>query len=85
MKDLDPNIGIPKSRQLATILRAQIRSGEIPPHHAIPSGRTLRETYGIANSTIGKAIAILKEEGLIRTEDGMGLYVTDRADWKSAP
>lgn len=64
------------------MFRTQIRSGALPPGRVLPSKRTLKQEHGIAGSTIDKAMAILKSEGLIRTEHGMGLYVTDPATWQ---
>jgi DNA-binding GntR family transcriptional regulator len=65
----------PVFRQLAEIIRGQIDSGEIPPNYAVPSKRTLVQRYQVSTQTVDKAMAILREEGLIETERGKGLYV----------
>jgi DNA-binding GntR family transcriptional regulator len=62
--------------QLADILRAQIRSGELTAR--VPSERTLHETYGLAPVTIRKAIRALRDEGLVETVPGWGTYVAKK-------
>ena len=65
-------------RQLAAILRRKIESGEIPAGRAIPSKRTLTQTYGVSGMTVDRATAVLKEEGLILFAAGRGLFVAPR-------
>ena len=72
---LDRSGEVPISRQLATIIRDRILSGDLPAGRPVPSKRTLREEHGVAGSTVDKAMAILKEEGLIRPAKGLGLFV----------
>ena len=73
----------PRYLQLAQALRAQIESGEIPPHAPIPSKKMIKDMYGVAGSTCDRAIQILKDEGRLVTVPGLGLYVTERKDWHS--
>jgi GntR family transcriptional regulator len=75
---IDHEGDVPVYIQLADILRARIESGELPPRRPVPSKRTLQQEYGVAGGTIDKAIAILREEGLVRTVTGRGIYVTSR-------
>jgi GntR family transcriptional regulator len=75
---IDHEGDVPVYIQLASILRAQIESGELAPRRPVPSKRTLMERYGIAGGTIDKAIAILREEKLVRTVIGRGIYVLPR-------
>jgi hypothetical protein len=63
---------------LADILRRGIEDGSYPPNRALPSIQTLQQTYGIADGTIQKALAILKAEGLVRTVQERGVFVTSR-------
>lgn len=73
--ELDREGSVPPYRQLAAMLREQIHCGEIPPDRPIPSKKTLMQEYGVAGKTIDKAVGILREEGLVRTVRGMGIYV----------
>lgn len=73
---IDPEIDRPVYLQLADILRGMITSGEIAPSHALPSITTLVQTYGIADQTARKAVAVLRSEGLVHNVAGKGTYVT---------
>jgi hypothetical protein len=45
------------------------------PRRAVPSKRILMQGFGVAGGTVDKAIDILREEGLVRTVTGRGIYV----------
>jgi len=75
---IDPDSATPVYVQLADILRRGIENGTYTPDRALPSIRTLQQTYGIADGTIQKALTILKTEGLVRAVRGRGVYVTSR-------
>jgi DNA-binding GntR family transcriptional regulator len=80
---LDYEGDIPLYRQLADLLRGQIKSGAIPPRRPIPSKRYLTETYGVSAGTVERALDVLKADGMLKTVMGRGLYVTDRSEWKA--
>lgn len=69
---------VPPYRQVADDLRRQIADGTIPPGRAIPSMMQLEERYGVARDTLRKATQLLKDEGLVYTVRGMGIFVRDR-------
>ena len=77
---IDHDSDVPVYQQLAAILRAKIESGELAARRPIPSIRTLQQTYGVADGTIQKAIQLLRDEGLVRTVVGRGVYVTPPED-----
>ncbi|MBB5082401.1 winged helix-turn-helix domain-containing protein [Nonomuraea endophytica] len=67
-------------QQVAAELRERILSGQIPPGPRNPSLVELEaETGGLARDTLRKAVKVLKDEGLVETEPGMGIYVVERA------
>jgi GntR family transcriptional regulator len=74
---------VPVYRQLAGLLRDQIRSGQISPRTPIPSKRALRQEHGVSGGTVDKAVHLLREEHLVRTVPGLGIFVTDPRTWKS--
>ena len=74
---IEADSDVPVYVQLADILRSKIQDGTYQPHRAIPSIRTLQQEYGVADGTIQKALRILKDEGLVRTVTGRGVFVTD--------
>jgi GntR family transcriptional regulator len=67
---------IPKYRQLLSILRAQIISGQLAPDQQLPTEEELTATYGLSRGTVRKAIEQLEAERLIRTEQGVGSFVS---------
>jgi GntR family transcriptional regulator len=61
--------------QLAAILRAGIASGKYPPGRMLPSARTLSQEYDVSIGSVKHAIELLKDEGLVRTVIGRGIFV----------
>ena len=72
---IDHDAGRPVWLQLADILRGMIESGEIAPGKLLPSQRTLMQRYEVSDGTVKRAVALLKDEGLVGTEIGRGIYV----------
>jgi DNA-binding GntR family transcriptional regulator len=73
--DLDYEGSVPLYQQLASLLREQIRTGEIGPDRPIPSKTSLKQEYGISDTTVNAALAILRAENLIRGVKGKGIFV----------
>lgn len=73
---IDPELDTPVYVQLAEILRGEIQSGELQPRRPIPSIRTLQQQYGVSDGTVKKAVQVLRDEGLVRTVKGRGVYVS---------
>jgi len=72
---IDHEGSTPVYLQLANLLRSMIESGEIPPDRPLPSVKSMMQTYGVAQGTAERAVRILKDEGLVRTVIGKGVYV----------
>ena len=70
---IDHDAEEPLYLQLAAILRGQIESGEL--ERRVPSVKTLTQQYGVAQGTAERALAVLREEGLIRSRMGRGHFV----------
>lgn len=71
----DPNR--PKYQQLAAILRRKIQIGELAPGQQLPSEAELIIQYRTGRSTIRRAIGALRNEGLLVSEQGRGVFVPD--------
>jgi GntR family transcriptional regulator len=69
----------PRARylQVADELRTAIKHGEYTPGSALPSQPELARRYGLNQTSINRAIAILRSEGLIRVERGRGAFVQE--------
>jgi DNA-binding GntR family transcriptional regulator len=63
-------------RQLAALLRGRIEAGELPAGARLPSIVSLAQEYGLAVTTVQKAVGALREEGLIVTSP-MGTFVSE--------
>lgn len=77
---IDHDSDTPVYLQLAEILREQIRRGQLQPRRPIPSIRTLQQEYGVSDGTVKHAVQVLRDEGLVRTVTGRGVYVTAVSD-----
>jgi DNA-binding GntR family transcriptional regulator len=64
-------------RQLHAALRGQIEDGTLPPGARLPSIRDLSQSYGVALTTVQKALGALKAEGLVVTSP-MGTFVAEK-------
>jgi DNA-binding GntR family transcriptional regulator len=72
---IDPDGPEPVYRQVAAIIAARIRSGRLAADRPIPSETQMTQEFGIARGTARKAVALLRDEGLVRTVMGRGTYV----------
>jgi DNA-binding GntR family transcriptional regulator len=66
---------VPPYRQIADDLRHRIADGSIPVGRRIPSLVEMEQLYGVARDTLRKAVQVLKDEELVETVNGMGIYV----------
>jgi GntR family transcriptional regulator len=72
---IDPLGPVPPYRQIAAIIKRGILSGQYPADTRIPTESELVETYEVARSTARRAVAALREEGLVYTVPARGTYV----------
>lgn len=72
---IDPLSPIPRSVQVAALIRARIESGELQTGQPIPSQNTIMQRYEIARMTAHKALQILVREGLVVVVPGIGALV----------
>lgn len=66
----------PAAQRVAADLRALIMSGDAPLGSRLPTNGEFVERYRISNVTVQRALAILKDEGLVVGRSGSGVYVT---------
>jgi GntR family transcriptional regulator len=62
-------------RQLADILKARIARGDWQPGRPIASETRLVQEYGIARTTVRRALDVLVEEQVVWKVQGRGTYV----------
>lgn len=66
----------PVYRQIAAIIAARIESGELEPRRRIPSETDIVQEYGVARETARRAVAYLRDQGLIYTVPQRGSFVS---------
>lgn len=59
-------------------LKAKIEAGKYEPGERLPSEFDLGEMFGVSRTTIRKAIANLIQQGLVTTQQGKGIFVTEQ-------
>lgn len=77
---LDPDDPRPPYQQVAHALRAAILTRTFAPGDRLPSLNELSERYGVARMTVQQAMRILREEGLIVSRQGSGVFVRERTE-----
>jgi len=77
---LDPNDPRPPYQQVANSLRAAILTRSLSPGEKLPSGSQLAHRYGVARMTVQQAVRLLRDEGLVVSRQGSGVYVRQRAE-----
>ena len=66
--------------QVATRLKQQIVTGELPPGSKLPGGRDLALQYGINPNTAARIYQEMEREGLCLTQRGLGTFVTENRE-----
>lgn len=59
---------------------SDINSGELRPGDRIPSGREMKELFGVSNIVALRVFRILSEQGLIQLRPGEGYFVAARGN-----
>jgi GntR family transcriptional regulator len=71
---IDHESSTPLYVQLAELLRSQIEDGTITKR--LPSAKSLSQEHGVSHITAERALAMLKNEGLVTSVIGKGYYVS---------
>jgi DNA-binding GntR family transcriptional regulator len=66
---------VPRYRQLAQFIRAGVESGKLRPGEPLPSETALADYCGVSVDTVRSALALLREDGVIVTSQGIGSFV----------
>jgi GntR family transcriptional regulator len=71
-------MGTPDYERVAAEITRRIETGEWPPGHQLPRILDLAAEYGTGQTTIKNAFMMLRQRGLIRGQQGKGVFVADR-------
>lgn len=72
--DDDPR---PLWRRIADTLRAEVKSGDWKAGSRLPGEYALAERFGVNRHTLRQAIEHLESQGVLRAEQGRGIFVPD--------
>jgi GntR family transcriptional regulator len=67
---------VPRYLQVASVLRRRIRDGDWPVGAKIATLEELEREFGVARVTVRQAIDLLQGEGLVKSFQGRGTFVT---------
>lgn len=67
------------SDRLAAVLAAQVSGGQLQPGQRLPTEQQLALAHGVSRTVVREAVHQLKSQGLLRSRQGSGIYVTDGA------
>ena len=67
----------PLAKQVADLLRREL--AERTPGDRLPGMHDLRRRYDVSINTVGMALALLEQEGLVDRRNGNGVFVAERA------
>lgn len=70
--------GRSRQERIADDLRAKIQAGELQPGDRLPGLPALADTYRVSEVTVRLAIAKLRQEGAVVSEQGRGNFVRQR-------
>jgi DNA-binding transcriptional regulator YhcF (GntR family) len=77
---LDPDDPRPPYVQVANALRAAILTKKFSAGDKLPSRQELAKSYNVAPMTVQNALRELREEGLIVSRQGSGVFVRERIE-----
>jgi DNA-binding GntR family transcriptional regulator len=63
--------------QIAEDLASRIRSGEYQPGAQLPTYQQIAALYSVSMSTAARAVALLRDRGLVVGAPGRGVFVAD--------
>ncbi|MFG3709235.1 GntR family transcriptional regulator [Micromonospora sp. NPDC047670] len=72
---INPGSGVPAWRQLADAIRDRIARGAYPPGSRLPSETHLGQEFGLGRTTVRRAVAALRADGLVLVRHGWGTQV----------
>lgn len=73
--DLSRESGVALWKQIQQVLEAEIAQGVWPPGEKLPTEFQLAERFDVNRHTVRRALAGMEEKGLLRVEQGRGIFV----------
>jgi len=70
---------VPLYIQVASVMRRRIETGEWHPGQKIPTLVELEREFQVARVTVRQAVDIMREEGLLRSQQGRGTFAAEKS------
>lgn len=67
------------SQKVASSIRHEIVRGRLKPGDRLPTEHKLADTLGVSRNAVREGLALLRQDGLVRSRQGVGAFVTDPA------
>ena len=65
-------------QQVAAVIAAAIRSGDLAPGQRLPAQQRIAQMAGVSKSVVQNALAVLADQGLVYAVDRLGTFVAER-------
>ena len=83
-KESDMNIGrVQRTARLPALIAGeladQIKAGKIKPGEQLPVEPELAARFGVSRTVVREAVARLRSDGVVRSRQGAGVFVSDRS------
>lgn len=69
--------------QIAQVIAARIRDGQLLPGERLPAEKDMAERFGVSRSVVREAVSMLKYDGLVETRQGSGVFVSSTPNTRS--
>lgn len=79
---IDPASSAHTYVQLADLLEARMRSGELVGK--MRAEKDIAEEYGVAYGTVRRTMSLLRDRGLVESIQGRGTFVVPRDRWPAS-
>jgi len=76
--ELQRRSGVALWRQIQDWLEYRIKEGELKPGSRLPTEQDLAAQFGVNRHTVRRALSLLAEKDLVRTEQGSGSFVREQ-------
>ena len=73
------------SDRLAALIEAQIEAGALKPGDRLPTEQQFAATHGVSRTVVREAVHQLRSQGLVRSRQGSGVYVTEPPAHRALP
>lgn len=74
---IERGAGVALWRQIQQTLEAGIASGDLAPGVRLPTEQELSLRFGVNRHTVRRAVASLEERGLVKVDQGRGMFVAE--------